>query len=220
MQEEGLLPLVMEGIQFLKSRVFEFKRYYLYEMALNEPMKFEPAPKIKDFVFEIVLTNQRLDELVAKGFNFGIQGIRARKKLDKGAVMFCVFIAKKLACIHWAAITREAKEMIVIVPTRVDFLNNEVYLGWSETRPEYRQLGLSEYLISEKLKLFIKMGKTTGKWTVVKSNAASNKLTVKIGARIYGEARYLNILWWKSWKEQHLVQEASEYHSAKGVGAR
>ena len=214
------MPLLMEGIRFLKSRVFEFEKYYLYEMTLDEPAKFEPAPKMQDFIFEIVSTNQRIDELLADGFDFGINGIRARKKLDKGALMFCIFIKKKLACVHWAAVTEEAKEIMVRVPSKVDFLSNEVYLGWSETIPEYRKLGFSQYLISEKLKLFAKMGKTTGKWTVVKSNAASNELTIKIGARIYGEGRYLNILWWKFWKERPLVHEARQPRSDKVTEVR
>jgi len=129
--------------------------------------------------------------------------------LDKGALMFCIFIGKELACIHWAATTREAMDSLIKVHYKVDLQNNEAYLGWSETTPKYRHLGLSQYLISEKLKFFTAMGKTTGKWTVVKGNRAPQRLTIKIGGRIYGEGRYLKILWWKSWKEKPVVWEAS-----------
>jgi len=128
LQKEGLLPFVMEGIRFLRRCVFVHERYYMYEMPLSGPMKFEPTPKIQNFAFEIVPTNQRLDELVARGFDFGIHGIRAREKLDKGALMFCIFIGKKLASIHWAATTQEAMNVQIKIPYKVDFSNSEAYL--------------------------------------------------------------------------------------------
>ena len=209
LQKEGLLPFVMEGIRFLRRCVFVHERYYMYEMPLNEPMKFEASPKIQDFFFEIVPTNQRLDELVAQGFDFGIHGIRAREKLDKGALMFCIFIGKKLASIHWAATTQEAMNVQIKIPYKVDFSNREAYLGWVETNPQYRRLGLSMYVILEKLKLLKTMGKTTGKGIVEKGNLASRKLTIKAGGKVYAEGCYLRILWWKSWKEKPVVQEAS-----------
>ena len=209
LQKEGLLPLVTEVIRLLRRCVFVHERYYLYEMFLNKPMKFEPTPKIQNFVFEIVPTNQRLDELVAQGFDFGIHGIRAREKLDKGALMFCIFIGKKLASIHWAATTQEAMNVQIKIPYKVDFSNSEAYLGWVETNPQYRRLGLSMYVILEKLKLLKTMGKTTGKCIAEKCNLASQKLTIKAGGRLYGKGRYLKILWWKSWKEKPVVREAS-----------
>ncbi len=220
MQKEGLLSFVMEGIRFLRESVFVYKWYYMCELPLNGPMQFEPTPKIQDFVFEIVPTNQRLDELAAQGFDFGIHGIRARDKLDKGALMFCIFIGKELACIHWAATTLEAMDMIFRIPYKVDFLNGGVYIGWSETTPKYKRLGLSQYLIAEKLKLFATMGKTTGKWTVVRSNRASQRLTIKIGGRIYGKGRYVKILWWSSWKERPVIQQAGQPQPTERAGVR
>jgi hypothetical protein len=214
LQKEGLLPLVREGILLLRRWVFVRERYYMYEMPLNEPMKFEAVPKIQNFVFEIVPTNQRLDELAAQGFDFGIHGIRARERLDKGALMFCIFVEKELACIHWAAVNQEAVNTIVNgIVYRKGFSNSVAYLGWAETNPRYRRLGLSEYLSSEEQGFFTKLGKTAGKWIVEKSNLASRKLTIKAGGRVYGEGRYLKILWWKSWKEKPVVSEASQPQS-------
>jgi len=176
-------------------------------------MKFEAAPKIQNFVFEIVPTNQRLDELVAQGFDFGIHGIRAREKLDKGALMFCIFVEKELACIHWAAATQEAMNVLIKVSYKVDFSSNEVCLGWSETNPKYRRLLLSRYNYSEEGKFLVRMGKTIGRTLVEKRNLASLKGLPKAGGRVYGEGRYLKILWWKSWKEKPVVSEASQPQS-------
>jgi len=213
LQKEGLLPLVAEVIRLLRKCVFVHERYFMYEMPLNEPMKFEAAPKIQNFVFEIVPTNQHLDELVAQGFDFGIHGIRAREKLDKGALMFCIFVEKELACIHWAAATQEAMNVLIKVSYKVDFSSNEVCLGWSETNPKYRRLLLSRYNYSEEGKFLVRMGKTIGRTLVEKRNLASLKGLPKAGGRVYGEGRYLKILWWKSWKEKPVVSEASQPQS-------
>ncbi len=103
----------MEGIRFLRKSVFVHERYYMCELPLNEPMKFMSTPKIQDFVFEIITTSQRLEELMAHGFDFGIDSIGAEERLDKGAIMFCIFIGKELACIHWAAATQEAMNVLI-----------------------------------------------------------------------------------------------------------
>jgi hypothetical protein len=221
LQKEGLLPLVEEVIRLLRKCVFVHERYFMYEMPLNEPMKYEAAPKIPGFVFEIVPTNQRLNELAALGFDFGIHGIRARDKLDKGALMFCIFIGKELASIHWAAVNQEAANTLVNgIVYRKGFSNNEAYLGWSVTNPRYRRLGLSMYLSSEKQRLLKAMGKTTLRWMTEKGNLASRKLTIKTGGMIYAEARYLKILWWKSWKEKPAIQQAGQPQPTEKVGAR
>jgi hypothetical protein len=183
-------------------------------------MQFEPTPKIQDFVFEIVTTSQRLKDLAAQGCDFGINVIGAEEKLDKGALMFCIFIGKELACVHWAAVTQEAMNVQIKIPYKVDFSNSEAYLGWVETNPKYRRLGLSMYVISEKVRLFATMGETTGKGIVEKGNLASQKLTIKAGGRLYGKGRYLKILWWKSWKERLIIREESYPQSAEREALR
>ena len=186
----------------------------MYELTLNEPMKFESTPKIKDFVFEIVTTGQRLKDLAAQGCDFGINIIGAEEKLNKGAIMFCIFMGKELACVHWAAANQEAINTLINKTCyKTDFSNNEAYLGWSETNPKYRRAGLSMYVILEKVRLLTTMGKTTGKCLVARNNVASRKAIIKCGGRIYGEGRYLKILSWKSWKEKPVVQQAGQTQS-------
>jgi hypothetical protein len=41
---------------------------------------------------------------------------------------------------------------------------------------------------------------------IAKSNIVSQKAHAKFSPRVYGEARYLKILWWKSWKEKPLAR--------------
>lgn len=214
LQKEGLFAFFVKGVRFLRRCVFIHESYYTYELQLNEPMKFESTPKIQNSVFEIIATSQRLKDLMAPGFDFGIYGVGAEEKLDKGALMFCIFIGKELACVHWAAATQEAMDSLIKVYYKVDFWNNEAYLGWSETNPKYRRLLLSRYTYSEERKFLASMEKIIGRTLVAKSNPASLKGLPKAGGRVYGEGRYLKILWWSSWKERPVIQQAGQPQSA------
>ena len=55
---------------------------------------------------------------------------------------------------------------------------------------------------------------------VEKGNLASLKGLPKAGGRIYGEGLYLKILWWKSWKEKPIMQEASQPQLVERAGVR
>jgi len=66
----------------------------------------------------------------------------------------------------------------------------------------------------------MKMGKIIGRTLVEKGNLASLKGLPKAGGRVYGEGRYLKILWWKSWKEKPSIQQARQSQPTEGVGAR
>jgi hypothetical protein len=82
-------------------------------------------PKIDDFALKIVSTNEEADELEAQGLEFRSQVLNARKRLDKGAIAFCIFVGKELANVSWVAMTLEAKNSLGQPPFRVDFSNNE-----------------------------------------------------------------------------------------------
>jgi hypothetical protein len=209
LQKEGFVAFLVKGVRFLAERLFIRVSYYMFEIAVNDSTKLESKPKIQDFAFETILTGQRLKELVAQGCDFGIHIFNAEEKLNNGAIMSCVFVGKELACIHWAAATQKTMNILTEIPYKVDFSNSEAYLGWSETNPKYRRLHLSSYLYWEEKKFLVKMGKTTGRTLVEKSNLASLKCLFKAGGRVHGEARYLRISWWKSWKEKPVVREAS-----------
>jgi hypothetical protein len=207
LQKEGLFPFLVKGVRFGAERLFIRVSYYMFEIAVNDSTKLESKPKIQNFAFETILTGQRLNELVAQGFDFGVHIFGAEERLNHGAIMSCVFVGEELACIHWAAATQKTMNILTEIPYKVDFPNSEAYLGWSETNPKYRRLHLSSYLYWEEKKFLVTMGKTTGRTLVEKSNFASLNCLPKAGGRIYGEGRYLKILWWKSWKGRPIIRE-------------
>ena len=94
-------------------------------------------PRIRDFIFKVVASNQQADELAADGLDFRSHIINARQRLDKGAIAFCVFINSELAHISWLAVSEQAMKTFNTLPYQVDFSSNEASVLGAETNPEY-----------------------------------------------------------------------------------
>jgi hypothetical protein len=208
LQTEGLLPLLKHGFTFLIGHFFQYGTYYLYEIdiskALKQTKEANLLPKVQDFTLKIVYTNEQADELDREGFEFRSQLTNARKKLDKGAIAFCIFVGRELANIGWITLTEQAKDSLTGLPFKVDFSNNEACTG-SATDPKYRNMGLMRYNYFKRLEFLKEKGRLRDRAAVAKSNIASQKGVAKISYNIYAEARFLKLLWWKFWREKPLT---------------
>lgn len=207
---EGLTALLSRGLAFflpyLARCFFRYATYYLYEHAMKERNEADFMPKIENFTFKIVSTNQQADELAADGFDFLSHVINARRRLDKGAIAFCVFIGRELAHVGWVTMTDEAKNTIDTLPYRVDFTNKEACTGGTFTITKYRGNDLMAYGYYKRFEFLRERGIMTSRNAVNTSNIASQRVHAKFGPKIYAKARYLKILWWKFWKETPLTQ--------------
>jgi len=208
-QTEGFISLVRRGFAFVAFRFFRYQTYYLYETDLQgtfrERTEAYVLPRIQNFTFKVVSTKQQADELEAEGLEFRSHAVNANDRLDKGAVAFCVFSERDLASIGWVAMTQEVKDSLAQRPFRVDFPNGEACGGNSWTNPKYRGMGLMAYSLFKRLEFLRESGKIRYRATGHKRTIASRKAATKVGCEIYAEARYLKILWWKSWKETPLA---------------
>jgi len=204
LQTEGLLPLLRRGFVFLIGYLYRYESYYLYEHTLEEKNEADFLPKVQDFTFKIVATNQQADELAAAGLDLSSYVINARQKLNKGSIAFCVLIDGELAYVGWVAMTEEAKKSLTHLPIRVGFSSNEAYTGAIVTNPKYRRMGLTVYVYFKKLQFLRERGRIAVRAVVAMNNVAVQQLYTKLGARRYAEARYLKLLWWSSWRETPL----------------
>jgi len=206
-QTEGLIFLLRRGLEFF--RVFQYGTYYLYENYPSEVLKgrteADVMPRIQNFTFRVVSTNQQADELEDEGLEFRSQVTKAREKLDRGAIALCVFVERELGYIDWNAFTEEAKKMVDPLPYKVDFANNEICDGGAWTNPKYRRMGLSRYASFKEHQFLQEKGVVTNRYSIFMSNIASQRSVAKFGPRMYAEARYLRVLWWKFWKEKPLT---------------
>ncbi len=206
LQREGLLPLLGRGFIFLTGYLFQYGAYYLYEYSVEERDEADFLPKIQDFTFKIVATNQQADELAAAGLDLSSHVINVRQRLNKGAIAFCVLIDGELAYVGWVAMTEEAKKSLTHLPIRVGFSSNEAYTGAIVTNPKYRRVGLMGYVYFKKLQFLREMGRIAVRAVVATNNVAVQQLYTKLGAKRYAEARYLKLLWWSSWRETPIIQ--------------
>ena len=207
---EGLLSLLRRGFRFLVYCVFEYRCYWLYDEptpkgpSLNE---VDFIPKIDDFTFKIVTSNQEADDLEAQGFEFRSQVPYATEKLDKDAVAFLIFVGNELAHIVCFAMNQQAKDAFNQPPFKVDFSKNEVCSVAAWTHPKYRRLGLNRYSHFKRSQFKSNTGIATCKSAIVKDNIAIQRSYSGPMPNKYAEGRYLRILWWKSWKERPLPPE-------------
>ena len=204
LRTEGLLPLFRQTLAFMIYPFFEYRTCYCYEHILRDTIfdgrsEANFRPKIHNFTFEIVSTNQQADELAASGFKFHST---YRDKLNKGAVAFCVFVNNELVHIGWTATTEEAKKSLNELPYRVDFSNKEAVAGGTWTNPKYRGMGLMVYGYFRRFEFLNNKGIVVVKSVVDTSNIASQKAHAKLKPRMYAQARYLKILGFRFWKEK------------------
>ena len=209
-QTEGLPPLLGRGFIFLANCFFQYGSYYLYEINIpqvlqrnNRPEDFRP--EIRDFTLKIVSTNTQADELEREGFEFRSRFFNARKRLDRGAIAFCIFVGRELANIGWITLNNPAKDSLIDLPLKVDYSNREACTGGAATTPKYRNLGLMRYNYFKRLEFLKENGWLRDRAAVSKSNIAAQAGVAKIGGvNIYAEARFLKLLWWRYWREKPL----------------
>jgi hypothetical protein len=210
-QTEGLPPLLRRGFGFLVGYFFQCGTYYLYEIDISKVLKqnnkSDLLPDLQNFTLKIVSTNEQADELAREGLEFRSQFINAGKRLDKGAIAFCIFVGRELASIGWIALTQQAKDSLVELPFKVDFSNKEACTGGAVTNPKYRNMGLMRYNYFKRLEFLKENGRLRDRAAVAKGNIAAQTGVAKISdnVNIHAEARFLKLLWWKLWREKPLT---------------
>ena len=211
-QDEGLGSLLKRGLAFASSLIFQYQTYYLYMEPLEGlrlPNEVDIRPKVDNLTFRIATTNREADELEAEGFEFRSQLFNARERLDKGATAFCIFVGRELVNIGWFALTQQAMHSLGHLPFKVDFCKNEAYMAGLWTNPKYRRMGMHMYGYFKRLEYLQANGILTERYVIAKGNVAAQNVGALRGALPflgpYAEARYIKMLWWKSWREKPLT---------------
>jgi len=203
-QSEGFVPFIKRALLFLKRFFFYSQIYYIYEKTLNGS-GVEFMPKTQNVTLKVIFRPSQLDELIAEGFDISPypddkNGLK--KMLNKGAILFCVFVHQELAHANFALISNEAKRIWYPSSFVVDYQGGEVSTGGAFTVPKYRGAGFYTYVCSQIYQLLTEKGFSKVVFTTSKDNIAAQKAHTKLGTRLCGEGRLLEILLWKSWKEK------------------
>lgn len=198
LQKEGLIPVLRRGSALVASQFFQYENFYLHEHKLQERNEADFLPKLQDFTFKMVSSNKEADELASNiGIDFRKRFVDSRRRLDKGAIAFGIFVNGEIAHIGWVALSEEAKKAVDSLPFKVDFSNKEACTGGTATVPEYRGKGLMVYGYFKRLEFLRERGVILSRSSVAVDNIASQKAHARFSYKIYAEARYLRLLWWK-----------------------
>ena len=207
LREEGVRSVLTRGLPIVRSWFFEYGNYYLYEHILEDGNEADFLPKINNFTFRIVSSNEEADALAkSTGVDFRKHFIDSRKRLDKGAIAFCLFIDGEAAHTGWVALNEEARKSVDSLPYKIDFANGEACTGGTGTLTKYRGKGLMVYGYFKRFQFLWEKGVRISRNAVDVRNIASQHAHAKFNHKICARGRYLKILWWKSWKELPVIQ--------------
>ena len=217
----GWASLLRRALLLALQLLFVHRVYYLYDCVLEHDQSLRNdnlTPPLDDVSHMFLSTNEEVDDLEARGYEFRSLVHDARARLDAGAWASCIFVGKELANIFWVAMTQPARDSLKGPPFRVDFAARECWTGDAWTNPKYRRAGLFSYNDIKSRRQQYEQGIRVSKWAVGKNNTPTRRISSRIGARVSAEGRFLRILWWKSWKETPLSQ-GQQSHLARGGGA-
>jgi hypothetical protein len=192
-RKEGITSL----LKLAGRHIFRHANYYLYEHPMEARNEADFLPKTRDFIVEIVSSNQQADELAERCVDFRNHIGNARQGLDRGAVAFCIFIGGELAHVGWSALTEVAKNTFDPIPYRVDFSNKEACTGGTITFPKFRGKGLMTYGYFKRFDFLRENGIKVSRCAVETGNIFSRKVHAKFNPCIYAKGSYIRFLWWK-----------------------
>lgn len=212
LHREGLVSLIVRSCTYVRQCIFRYGSFCLYEHSIEQRDEEQFRPKIKDFIFRIVTTNEQVDELVKNGFEDIRKSpviVNVRKCLDNGAIAFCFFIEQELAHIGWIALNEGSKNCFDILPYRVHFAHKQACTGGTVSLPKYRGKGFMQYGYYKRFQFLQESGYNKSRNAVARGNTAAQKAHTRFQPKIYAKAYYLQVFGWKFWKELPLTDKSA-----------
>jgi len=207
LQHEGWLSFLKQGFSFVRNLFFSYGDYYIYERELSGLSETEFASKIPDATLKIVSTTQELEGLMVEGFDINryFDAEELKLRINKGMILFCVFIGKNLAHRSFVAMNSKANVDPVLSRPVINW-QNEASIGPCTTYIKYRGLNLYPYTLSQICRYLQRENKQNVKITTSKYNSSSIRGIEQAKFRICREARYLRLFHLKFWKEKPIKE--------------
>jgi hypothetical protein len=207
-QEEGLLSVFFATCRFLISPIYERNVFYLIENSIKTDSTFVPKVNIDELNFKIVSSNAEADKLEAENFKFRKyptdfnDGLTTYSSwLDLGAVAFCTFVGNEFAAISWIVFSQRTEDKIKSPPIKIDFANHEAFPRGSWVNPKFRNRELYKYTAFKRDKFLTEKGIIVLRSTIDYTNKIGKGLVDSMGSRVYGQGRWVKILFWRFWEE-------------------
>lgn len=141
------------------KRYFSYRYYLIFERRLEKRNKLPLTLKVPNANLFIIDAPTEVDKLISSGYDLSPchHFSRLKDKLNKGAVLFVVFIGKEFAHSCWVAMNNN--------PAICDHLFQRifyrgVYIGPAQTIEPYRGKGIFPYVLSKICEFIFKKGET------------------------------------------------------------
>jgi putative salt-induced outer membrane protein YdiY len=183
---------------FIQDNILLYQKFYLLE---NDPSKYRSL-KDKSMESLIIFSKYDLYNLIESGYSLGeFQSLTdLTPKFFRSQILFGIFVNKILVNISLLII----KDMIEFHPPLKINFDDEAYIHYSITDPEYRGKGFYSYNLEKMSEFSAGIGKKKIKMAITKDNLYSLKAANNSGFKIIGEGKYLKILKYIYWKEKKL----------------
>ena len=204
LKREGFIAFLRRALTFPLRRIpgYDYKTFYVYEHNIRERNEADFLPRIKDFTFHVVTSNQQAEEMARMGLDIYPDNKFARIRLHRGAIAFCVFVGTKLVHIGWLALNERAKNSFDPYPYPVDF-PRVACTGGTRTIPEFEGKGLMTYVYYKRFDYLRQKGILRSRNAVETSNSASQKVHEKFAPK-KSRGYYLKVGRWRFWREAKL----------------
>ena len=202
LRTEVLGPLLLRSLTRMSQHLVHHESCYLYEHVLVDRDEADFLPALDGYTLQVFSSSDEADKwAAAAGFDFRERNLDAARKLEGGAIAFCVFAGQDLAHIGWVAMSPEAQAGMRQAPYRVDFSKGEACTGGMWTDPRYRRKGLARYVYFKRCQFLKDSGKTISRNAVDVGNTAVSSMMDGFGATRYAKGRILKVLWGKLWRD-------------------
>ena len=194
--------VVSVALDLLQRHVIDWRCYYLYELRLADYTDLETASIPDGYDECLVDSNEAADLAIGDRCDFRQVMPWTRRALACGAIVLCLYHGREVAHVGSAAISPEARLRVDGLPFEVRFEGGEALLGAAYTMPRFRNFGL---LTGSSLRRFDHLrgkGFHTCKVAVLTGNPASNRVQLRLRARVYAIGRVHKLFGWQRWSER------------------
>jgi len=190
---------------FLRHLLLHHVVHCIYENNLNGP--FFPC-RVNNAQLKIISSAGEFDYLLEKGFDFmefpvevqegfPINIQEYKKRLEKGAVLFCLLCNGDVAHTSWVGFSEGAfRDFYPFSPEN----SSAGYTGGTITASKYRRRGINLYIHSEIFQYLKKRKKSKALAAVRKENMVARHSQEKLGSYIKEEKHELRLLLFFSFK--------------------
>ena len=197
-KQEGLTSLIRAVWHRYILDVIDF---HLYVHHHEPPLFVPPIVTLPEHTERFIYDNAEADEVAVEHEDLRDLFPRARRGLENGAVVFCVYSGWRLAHVAWVATSSKARRAVDPLRYRIDFRSGEAWTGAAYTMPPFRHRGLLGHGCMRRFEYLMDLGVKTSRAAIDVKNESSHYVTMKFQPDVIGIGRQVKFLGYRWWSQ-------------------